>query len=60
MDLTFVNKLANENNSVKYPLVLQDLYDRTVDAKKMKTEDLKETACALLTKITEKNRFKKH
>ena len=39
MDLAFVDKLAKENNGVKYLLVRQDLFDRTVNAKGMKTKD---------------------
>ena len=42
MDLAYVDKLAKDNNSVKYLLVRQDLFDRTVDAKRMKTKDSKE------------------
>ena len=30
MDLAYVDKLAQDNNSVKYLLVRQDLFDRTV------------------------------
>ena len=33
MDLAYVDKLAKENNGVKYLLVRQDLFDRTVNAK---------------------------
>ena len=36
MDLAYVDKLAKDNNAVKYLLVRQDLFDRTVDAKGMK------------------------
>ena len=43
MDLAYVDKLAKDNNSVKYLLVRQDLFDRTVDAKRKKTKDSKET-----------------
>ena len=39
MDLAYVDKLAKENNGVKYLLVRQDLFDRTVNAKGMKTKD---------------------
>ena len=59
MDLACVDKPAKVNNSVKYFLVRQDLFDRTVDAKGMKTKDSKETVCAFLTMITKKNRPKK-
>ena len=43
MDLEFVDKLAKDNNGVKYLLVRQDMFDRTVDAEGMKTNDSKET-----------------
>ena len=33
MDLAYVDKLAKVNNRVKYLLVRQDLFDRTLDAK---------------------------
>ena len=36
MDFAYVDKLAKENNGVKYLLVRQDLFDRTVNAKGMK------------------------
>ena len=59
MDLAYVDKLAKDNNGVKYLLVRQDLFDRTVDAKGMKTKDSKETVHAFLTMITKKNRPEK-
>ena len=34
MDLAYVDKLAKENNDVKYLIVRKDLFDRTVNAKK--------------------------
>ena len=55
LDLAYVDKLAKDNNGVKYLLVRQDLFDRTVDAKGMKTKDSKETARAFLSMITKKN-----
>ena len=54
MDLAYDDKLAKDKNSVKYLLVRQDLFDRTVDAKGMKTIDSKETIRAFLTMITKK------
>ena len=51
MDLAYVDKLANNNNGVKYLLVRQDLFDRTVDAKRMKTKDSKETVRAFLPMV---------
>ena len=59
MDLAYDDKLAKDNNVVKYPLVRQDLLDRTVDTKRMKTKDSKETVRALLTMITKKDRPEK-
>ena len=47
MDLAYVDKLAKENNGVKYLLVRQDLSDRTVNAKRMKTKDTQETVKAV-------------
>ena len=58
MDLAYVDKLAKGNNDVKHLLVHQDLFDRTVDAKELKTEDSKETVRTLLTLITKKTRSK--
>ena len=54
MDLAYVDKLAKDNNVVKYLLVRQDLFDRTVDAKGMKTKDSKKILRAFLTMITKK------
>ena len=59
MDLAYVDKLAKNNNGVKYLLVRQDLFDRTVDAKRMKSKGSKETVRALLSMITKKNRPRK-
>ena len=58
MDLEHINKLAKDKNGVKYLLFRQDLFDRTVDAKGMKTYDSKETVRAFLTMITKKIRLK--
>ena len=33
MDLAYIDKLAKDKNGVKYILVRQDLFDRTVDTK---------------------------
>ena len=59
MDLAFVDKLAKNSNGVKYGLVHQDLFDRTVDTKGMKIKDSEETVSTFLTMITKKNRIKK-
>ena len=59
MDLAYVGKLANENNGVKYLLVLQDLFDRTVNDKGKKTKDSQETVKAFSFMIIKRNRPKK-
>ena len=53
-DLAYVDRLAKDNNDVKYLLVRQDLFDRTVDAKGMKTKDSTETVRAFLSMIAKK------
>ena len=58
MDLAYVDKLAKENNGVKYLLIRQDLFDRTVNAKGMKTKDSQETVKAFSSMITKNNRPK--
>ena len=58
-DLAYVDKLAKENNGVKYLLVRQDLFDRTVNATGMKTRDFQETMKAFSSMITKRNRPKK-
>ena len=59
MDLAYVDKLAKENNGVTYLLVRQDLFDRTVNAKGMKTKDSQETVKAFSSMITKRNRPEK-
>ena len=55
MDLAYVDKLAKENNGVKYLLVRQDLFHRTVNAKGMKRKDSQETVRTFSSMITKKN-----
>ena len=43
MHSAYIDKLTKANNGVKCLLVLQDLIDRTVDARAMKTKDSKKT-----------------
>ena len=59
MDLAYVDNLAKENNGVKNLLVRQDLFDRTVNAKGMKTKDSQETVEAFSSMIKKRNRPKK-
>ena len=60
MVLAYVDKLAKDNIGVKYLLVRQDLFDRTVDAKGRKTRDSKKTVKTSSKTITKKNRPKKN
>ena len=55
MDPASVDKLAKDNNGVKYLLVRQDLFDRTVNAEGMKTKDSRETVKAFSSMITKRN-----
>ena len=59
MDLVYLDQLTKDNIGVNYLLVHQDLFDRTVNAKGMKTKDSKETIRAFLTIITKKSLPKK-
>ena len=51
--------MAKENTGVKFVLVGQDLFDRTVNAKGMKTKDSQETVKAFSSMITKRNRPKR-
>ena len=57
--LAYVDKLANENNGVKYLLVRQDLFDRTKNVEGMKTKHSTEPEKVFSSLITKKNRPKK-
>ena len=59
MDFAYVDKLAKENNGVMYLLVRQDLFDRTVNAKGMKTKDSQVAVKGFLSMITKRNQPKK-
>ena len=58
--MAYVDKPAKDKNGVKYLLVRQDLFDRTVDAKGMESKDSKETVRAFLSMFTKKNRPKRN
>ena len=45
MDLEYVVKLAKDKKGVMYLIVRRDLFDRTVDAKGMKTKMPKNGSC---------------
>ena len=59
MDLEYIDIFAKDNNGVRYLLVRQDLFDRNVDAKGMRTKDSKEPVKTFSKNITKKNRSKK-
>ena len=59
MDFAYVDKLAKENNGVKYLLARQDLFDRTVNLKGMKTKVSQKTVKNFSSMITKRNRRKK-
>ena len=59
MNLACVDKLTKDKNGVKYILVSQDLFDRTVNAKGMKTKDSQETVKCFSSMITKKSRPEK-
>ena len=59
MDLAYVDKLAKENNVVKYLLVRKHLFVRTVNAKGMKIKVSRETVKGFSSMITKNNRPKK-
>ena len=56
MELAYVDKLAKDNNGVKYLRARQNLFDRNVNAKGNKRKDFNETIRAILTMNTKKNR----
>ena len=57
-DLAYVDKMGKDNNGVKFLIVRQDLFDRTANAKGMKTRDSHETLKAFSSMITKKKRPK--
>ena len=59
MDFAYVDILAKENDGVKYLLVRQDLFNRTINAEGMKTKTSQETLKAFSSMITKRNRPKR-
>ena len=57
MNIAYVDEISKDDNGLKYLLVRQDLFGKTVDANGMKTNDFKKTV--LSSMITKKNRPKK-
>ena len=56
MDLAYVDKLANDNRGIKYFLVRQDVFDKTIDVRGLKTKDSKEALRAFTQMITKRKR----
>ena len=54
LDSAYVDKLAKDINRLKYFIVRQDLFERTVNAKGIKPKNCKGTLGAFLTMITKK------
>ena len=59
MDLAYVDKLANDNRGIKNLLVRQDVFDKTIDVRGLKTEDSRETLRAFAQMITKRKRPQK-
>ena len=55
-NLAYVDKMSKKINGVKYLLVRQDLFDRTVNAKGLKTKESQETVKAYSLMITKRDR----
>ena len=58
MHLAYVDKLAQDYRGLNFFLFLQDLFNRTVVAKRMTTKDSNENVRAFLNVITEQSRPK--
>ena len=59
MDLAYVDKLAKDNRGIKYLLVRQDVFDKTIDVRGFKTMDSKEAPRAFAQMITKRKRPQK-
>ena len=59
MNLAHADKLARDNNGKMFLLVRQDQFDRSVDAKRMKTKIFREPLPEFLNKTTERIEPKK-
>ena len=57
VNLAYDDKLPKGNMAVKFLVVRQDLFGRTVDAKGIKTKDCRETLRAVKTMITKKHQL---
>ena len=60
MELAYDDKLVKDDNGIKCRLDRQDLFDGTVDAKRMKTKASKETILAFPTLITKNQSTRKN
>ena len=56
MDLAYVDKLAKNNRGIKYLLVRQDVFDKTIDVRGLKTKDAKEALRVFAQMITKRKR----
>ena len=59
MDLAYVGKLAKDNKGIKYLLVRQDVFDKTIDVRGLNTKDSDEARRAFVQMITKRRRPQK-
>ena len=59
MDFAYVDKLAKDNREIKYLLVRQEVFDKTIDVRGLKTKDSTETLRAIAQLITKRKRPQK-
>ena len=59
MDLAYVDKLAKDNRGIKYLLVRQDVFDKTIDVRGLKTKNSKEVLRDFTQMITKRKRPQK-
>ena len=56
MDLAYVDKLAKNNRGIKHLLVRQDVFDKTIDVRGLKTKDANEALTVFAQMITKRKR----
>ena len=56
MDLAYVDKLSKDNREKEYLLVRQDVFDKTIDVRGLKTKHSKEALIVIAQMITKRKR----
>ena len=59
IDLAFVDKLAKDNRGITFLLIRQDMFDKTIDVRGLKTKDSKEALRAFAEMVTMRKRPQK-